>query len=65
MGAFIRQVDGRGWRVSLRSRGSVDVRRIAERFGGGGHEKAAGCGLEGELDEVVDRVVSEMEEALR
>lgn len=32
-------------RVSFRSRGQVDVSRIAERFGGGGHRNAAGCTL--------------------
>ncbi len=30
-------------RVSLRSRGTVDVQRVAARFGGGGHRSAAGC----------------------
>lgn len=30
-------------RVSLRSRGEVDVQRVAARFGGGGHRNAAGC----------------------
>ena len=39
--AFFREVDG-GWKVSLRSRGEVDVARIAEMFRGGGHRNAAG-----------------------
>jgi phosphoesterase RecJ-like protein len=43
----------RGMRVSLRSRGSVDVSLIAERFGGGGHHNAAGCTLS---DDDTDRV---------
>ena len=38
-----------GVRVSLRSKGAVDVGRIAERFGGGGHRAAAGCFIPGTL----------------
>ena len=33
--------------VSLRSKMWVDVSRIAQRFGGGGHVRAAGCTIEG------------------
>jgi phosphoesterase RecJ-like protein len=34
-------------RVSMRSKGNVDVRSIAQRFGGGGHFNAAGCSIPG------------------
>ena len=40
-----------GWRVSLRSLGTVDVSRVAKSLGGGGHAPAAGCTLHGSLDE--------------
>jgi len=46
---FVEQQDGR-IRCSLRSNGRVDVRRIAERFGGGGHKAAAGLYLPGPLE---------------
>jgi phosphoesterase RecJ-like protein len=39
------------FRVSLRSDDSVDVAALAGRFGGGGHPRAAGCTVEGTLDE--------------
>ena len=38
------------FRLSLRSKGQVNVAAIAERLGGGGHENAAGCTLEGPLE---------------
>jgi phosphoesterase RecJ-like protein len=38
-------------KASLRGKGRVHVNRIAHRFGGGGHENAAGCTLHGTLDE--------------
>ncbi|HML95918.1 MAG TPA: bifunctional oligoribonuclease/PAP phosphatase NrnA [Thermodesulfobacteriota bacterium] len=44
------------WKISFRSKGDVDVARIAERFGGGGHKKAAGCSVEGTLEEVQSKV---------
>lgn len=45
-------------RVSLRSNRWVDVSRLAARFGGGGHARAAGCTVAGALDEVRERVVA-------
>ena len=51
-------------RVSLRSKGQVDVARFAEQFGGGGHARAAGLKVEGTLAEVHDRVVRAMVEKL-
>jgi phosphoesterase RecJ-like protein len=49
------EVDGT-IRVSLRSLGAVDVRRIAEAHGGGGHRFAAGFSSELDLDTVVARI---------
>jgi phosphoesterase RecJ-like protein len=37
-------------KVSMRSRGDIDVRSVAAMFGGGGHTNAAGCAIEGDLD---------------
>lgn len=43
--ALLRELPEGGYRVSLRSRGSVDVASVAEAFGGGGHRNASGCTL--------------------
>jgi len=51
-------------KVSLRSRGRVDVARIAEGFGGGGHRPAAGATLDGTIDEVRGRIHAAVEAAL-
>ena len=37
------------WRVSMRSKGHVDVNAVATQFGGGGHKNASGCGTTGRL----------------
>jgi phosphoesterase RecJ-like protein len=47
--AFFKEMADRTWRVSMRSKGNVDVRVIASQFGGGGHVNAAGCSATGEL----------------
>lgn len=47
--ALFREVPGKAWKVSLRSKGEVDVACIAEKFGGGGHKNAAGFQIEGDL----------------
>jgi bifunctional oligoribonuclease and PAP phosphatase NrnA len=47
--AFFKEMADGTWRVSMRSKGAVDVRAIAAQYGGGGHVNAAGCSAEGEL----------------
>ncbi len=46
---FVEQADGQV-KVSLRSRGAVDVCKIAAKFGGGGHKMAAGTHLPGPIE---------------
>ena len=52
-------------RVSLRSKGQVDVAKFAEEFGGGGHARAAGLKLDDPLQGAHDRVVAAMVERMR
>lgn len=47
-------------RVSLRSKGAVDVAKFAETFGGGGHARAAGLKVEGDLGDAVRTVAGAM-----
>jgi phosphoesterase RecJ-like protein len=51
-----KQVGAEEWSVSLRSKGGVDVARLAVGLGGGGHRLAAGFTGYGPLSEVVDSV---------
>lgn len=48
--AFLKEQSPGEWRVSMRSKGSVDVGAIAQSLGGGGHKNASGCGVTGALD---------------
>ena len=55
--AFFRELSDGRYRVSLRSKGKIDVAGVAETFGGGGHECASGCSVEGPLADAVRQVV--------
>ena len=57
---FFKEADGGHWRVSLRSKGEIDVGRVARSFGGGGHKNASGCTLEGPLANARARILERM-----
>lgn len=57
---FLRELRGHEVRLSLRSKGQVNVATIAERFGGGGHENASGCTLDGTLPMAMEQILAEL-----
>ena len=57
---FFRELPDGRWRVSLRSKGEVNVSAVAEHFGGGGHKCASGCSLDGPMEVAVSRVVERL-----
>lgn len=58
--AFFREMANDRVRVSIRSKGAVNVAAIAGPFGGGGHECAAGFSTEGPLPAATERVLGEL-----
>lgn len=62
---FFRQDGGKSYKLSLRSKGNVDVQKIAKSFGGGGHIAAAGCKINGTLKEVQDKVFRAVRKAIK
>jgi phosphoesterase RecJ-like protein len=62
--AFFKQWEPGVVRVSLRSKGDLDVRQVAAVFGGGGHANASGCTINGELSDVRPNVLSELTSAV-
>jgi bifunctional oligoribonuclease and PAP phosphatase NrnA len=62
--AFFKELDRGVYRVSLRSKGKYNVAKVAETFGGGGHKNAAGCRVEGDLEEVRRRVIEGLQAAV-
>jgi len=62
---FFRELENGRWRVSLRSKGTVNVSKLAEAFGGGGHECAAGFSLSGKLEIVSRTILDELRASLK
>lgn len=54
---FVEQAEGRV-KVSWRSLNGVDVSRLAEQFGGGGHAPAAGATISGDMETVLEEVLA-------
>lgn len=61
---LLRELDGGTVKISLRSTGRANVAGVAGSFGGGGHEKAAGAVLEGDLAGATARVLAACRAAL-
>jgi phosphoesterase RecJ-like protein len=57
MALFFRDLGHGKIKVSFRSTGDVDVNRFARQFGGGGHAKASGAMIPGELNDVREKVI--------
>ncbi len=56
--AFFRELPDGRFRVSLRSKGKLNVAKVAEQFGGGGHECASGCAVNGPLAAASNQILS-------
>ncbi|HOV78724.1 MAG TPA: bifunctional oligoribonuclease/PAP phosphatase NrnA [Bacillota bacterium] len=58
VGLLFHEISENKYKISFRSKEPLDVNKIAAVFGGGGHSKAAGCVLQGDLREIQEKVVA-------
>lgn len=63
VGILYKQIDSTTVKVSLRSRSIIDVAVIAKAVGGGGHARAAGCTIQGDIKEVQGLVLEKVRQA--
>ena len=61
---FMYQTGVQEYKVSLRTDEKVDAARLAERFGGGGHARAAGCTMKGTFHDCVNNLSLHIEKML-
>ncbi|MGE3465827.1 MAG: bifunctional oligoribonuclease/PAP phosphatase NrnA [Pyrinomonadaceae bacterium] len=61
---YMREIGPDKYRASLRSKGNINVARVAERFGGGGHKNASGLSIDGDWDEKEREIVAALAEAV-
>ena len=64
VGLTLRQQPGGSYRISVRTAKGVDACAIARRLGGGGHTRAAGCELLGDLENAKNAILAEVEAEL-
>lgn len=64
VGVIIREKEEGRFKVSMRSASDVDVSAVCKKLGGGGHAKAAGCNLEGDLSDVKLKLLSAIASAM-
>jgi phosphoesterase RecJ-like protein len=61
---FFKEIGPDEWRVSLRSKGDIDVNAVARQFGGGGHRNASGCNAHGPLGTLQATFTQKLTEAI-
>jgi phosphoesterase RecJ-like protein len=61
---FFKQAEQDEYRVSMRSKGDIDIGAVAKEFGGGGHKNAAGCTVNGPIDALQKTFVEKMLRAI-
>ncbi len=61
---FFKQNEGDEYRISLRSKGEVDINAVAKEFGGGGHKNASGCSVSGPIDTLRRTFVEKLQQAI-
>ena len=58
---FLYEIGEQEYKVSLRASGDVDVSKVAGYFGGGGHKKAAGFTMNRQVQDIVERILGQIE----
>jgi bifunctional oligoribonuclease and PAP phosphatase NrnA len=61
---FFKQIEGDEYRVSMRSKGDIDIGAVAKDFDGGGHKNAAGCTVTGGIDALQKLFIEKIEDAI-
>ena len=64
MAIFLHELEPLRYKVSMRSNELVDVSKIAQQFGGGGHVKAAGCTMTGNYYDIINNLLKFAEQQL-
>ncbi|MDD3403852.1 MAG: bifunctional oligoribonuclease/PAP phosphatase NrnA [Hespellia sp.] len=62
---FLYELEPQVYKVSLRSKGLVDVNKVAQYFGGGGHVRAAGCSMNGNYYDILNNIVRQIDLQLK
>jgi len=61
---YMREIAPGQYRASLRSKGEINVAKVAEKFGGGGHRNASGLSIDGDWDEKEREIIEALQVAV-
>lgn len=64
VGMLIHEQGNGKCKISLRSKGLINVADIASKLGGGGHKNAAGCSMEGDIEAVRKKLIESAKRSL-
>lgn len=64
VGVTVKEKGDKYFRISVRTNDGYDAARICSHFGGGGHKAAAGCSINGELEDVIAQIAARCEEEI-
>ncbi len=62
---FMYELEPQYYKISLRAKNKVDVSKVAEYFGGGGHKKAAGLNMRGKAHDILNNLADQIAEQLK
>ncbi len=62
---LLRQIGQKSWKVSLRSKGTIDISAVAAMFDGGGHRNAAGCSISGKLKDAKADLLKAVQDVIK
>ena len=62
---FLYELEDGEFKVSTRSKNLVDLSKIAVKYGGGGHKRAAGFSMNGDPEQIVADIVADIEKELQ
>jgi phosphoesterase RecJ-like protein len=65
VGVTIKERTNGKFKASVRTKTPIDAAKICKKFGGGGHENAAGCRFDGTLEEFKKAIISTVKEELK
>ena len=62
---FLYETDNMQFKISLRSKTFVNVNEVAEYFGGGGHKRAAGCTIGGDVHDAINNILLRIDKQIK
>jgi len=61
---FFKEIEKNYFKISLRSKGKVNVAHVAEQFDGGGHHNAAGMKFKGNSNQIKEQLIKLIEDLI-